>query len=72
MRLIAKNTRDKQFVCFLHFLGLENIQLGFHINLMEPNVELHLPFCFIRIGWQGIHTHMEDTPYRSFGKRFRI
>jgi len=26
-------------------------QLGFHICLLSPNIEIHVPFGFFRIGW---------------------
>ena len=36
-------------VSFVWF-GLHVIQLGFHVDLKMKNIELHLPFCFIRVG----------------------
>ena len=34
-----------------HFIGWECISLGFHVCWSLPNIELHLPFGFVRIGW---------------------
>lgn len=44
-------TRFKRFVAYFHFIGWDHIQLGFHICLSLPNIEVHVPFGFIRIGW---------------------
>lgn len=40
----------KRFVCFYHFIQFSHINLGLHIDLSLPNIEVHLPFGFIRIG----------------------
>lgn len=29
-----------------------HLSLGFHIDLQSPNIEIHLPFGSIRIGWK--------------------
>ena len=52
---MKSNIRDKQFVYFLH--QTSEISLGISIDFKSPNLEIHLPFCFIKIGWQGIHTN---------------
>lgn len=39
------------FACYLHWIGWDCIQLGIHICLSMPNIEFHLPFCFVRVGW---------------------
>lgn len=41
----------KRLRFYFHFVGWENISLGIHVNLRMPNVELHLPFGFIRAGF---------------------
>lgn len=28
-----------------------HISLGIHLDYSKPNIEIHLPFCFLRIGW---------------------
>lgn len=38
------------YCCYFWFVGLDCLSLGLHICLSAPNVELHIPFGFIRIG----------------------
>ncbi len=42
---------ERKFVCYYYFVGWSNFSLGFHLSTYCPNIELHLPFGFIRIGW---------------------
>jgi hypothetical protein len=42
--------RKKRFVCYFYFQGSRYVSLGFHLDLGTPNIELHIPFGFIRIG----------------------
>ena len=56
MKIFPKILR-RQFVCYFWFNGLANIQLGIHLNLLMPNIEIHVPFGFFRIGWSGVHDH---------------
>lgn len=42
----------RKFVAYFHFVGWDCLEAGFHIALSEPNVELHVPFGFFRLGWQ--------------------
>lgn len=44
-------SRGFGFVC--HWLGWTSIQLGFHLDLRMKNIEIHLPFCYIRIGYES-------------------
>lgn len=39
------------FVVQFHLLGWDCIQLGFHVCFSLPNIEIHVPFGFVRIGW---------------------
>ena len=39
------------FCCYFHFVAWDCLSLGFHVSLLLPNIEVHLPFGFIRIGW---------------------
>ena len=50
-------TRGK-LLCLFWFTGWSNISLGITINVWLPNLEIHLPFFFFRIGREGI-SHME-------------
>ncbi len=45
----SKMTR--QFIAIFHFTGWSNIQLGISISIKQPNLEIHVPFGFIRVGW---------------------
>lgn len=42
--------KQKEFVAYYYFVGWSHISLGFHICLAKPNIEIHLPFGFVRIG----------------------
>lgn len=41
----------RRFCCYFWFVGWDCVQLGFHVALALPNVEIHVPFGFFRIGW---------------------
>lgn len=41
----------RPFICYFYFVGWWAWSLGFHIDIHTPNIELHIPFGFIRIGW---------------------
>lgn len=63
----------RHFVCYFKWLGWEYIQLGFHVHLRLPNIELHIPFGFCRVGWVGIFKSYSSNCYgydgleRKFG-----
>lgn len=40
----------KKWVAYFWFQGWRNIQLGLHVDLESPNMEIHLPFGFVRLG----------------------
>lgn len=47
-----RNPDWQRCFCFYFWLvGWDCIQLGFHVALLCPNIELHIPFGFVRIGW---------------------
>ena len=58
----------RQFIYYIHSTPA-NINLGITIDYLSPNIEIHLPFCFIRFGWQGINTSIK---YKTFGKQYTI
>lgn len=62
----------RQFVCFYTFLGLNHINLGISFDLTSPNIEVHIPFGFLRIGWQGIYKKPALQPTRTFGTRYKV
>ncbi len=41
----------RHFVAYFHHVGWENIQLGISIDVWSPNIEVHVPWGFFRIGW---------------------
>jgi len=44
---------ERRFIAFFWFVGWDCISLGFHICISKPNIEIHIPFGFIRIGMQN-------------------
>jgi hypothetical protein len=58
---VTYRAMKKNFVCYYHFVGWDCISFGGHICIGMPNIELHLPFGFIRIGW-----------VRAFGSKARV
>lgn len=57
---IKKLAENRPFVCYFFFVGWGAISLGLHIGLMEKNIEIHLPFGFIRIGYESIYEIYEQ------------
>jgi len=45
------NQFRRVFVFYFHFVGWDCLSLGGHICLSLPNIEIHIPFGFIRIGF---------------------
>ena len=41
----------RKFVAYFWFVDWGCFSLGFHICITKPNIEIHLPFGFFRIGW---------------------
>lgn len=41
----------KRFVCYFWPTSWWHLSLGIHVSLDNPNIEVHLPFGFIRVGW---------------------
>lgn len=58
----------KPFVAYYYFVGWDCLSLGFHLCLSEPNVEIHLPFGFVRIGLNTTYTGLRPKmSRRAFG-----
>ena len=64
------NFYKRQFVAYFYFVGWSAFSLGFHVCTSLPNFEIHLPFGFIRVGWQRI-TKVKPIK-REFGKTFKM
>ena len=43
----------EEWICYFFFVGWWCISLGFHVDLESPNIEIHVPFGFVRIGKKG-------------------
>lgn len=56
-----KEIKAREFIIHFHFVGWSDISLGVSISLTMPNIEIHLPFCWLRIGWQGITVHTKPN-----------
>jgi hypothetical protein len=45
---------------YFWFVGWDCWSLGFHVCVSAPNVEIHLPFGFIRIGLDSGRHHLKE------------
>jgi hypothetical protein len=62
----------KGFVAWFHFIGWNHLSLGLHLDVSKPNIELHVPFGFFRVGWSEYYPGRivySSGPYRTFGFR---
>jgi|GEM_PF-3747909 len=51
-----------RFRCYFFFVGWDCLSLGLHVSVWCPNIEIHLPFGFIRIGWESVaHMYLKET-----------
>ena len=50
------------FEAYYYFNGWWNISLGLHICPSRPNIEIHLPFGFIRIGRSALWVLPDNDP----------
>jgi hypothetical protein len=44
-----KGDATRWFVAGLYYNG--HINLGFSLDFRSPNIEIHFPFGFLRVGW---------------------
>lgn len=60
---------EQRWVAYFWFVGWTCISFGFHVDVGSPNIEIHLPFGFIRIGRQVKHqyTFEELADNKPFG-----
>ncbi len=54
-------------VAYFHFVAWDCISFGLHVSLTCPNVEIHVPFGFFRIGWVKYMQYSGDDRKRTFG-----
>jgi len=38
--------------CYYYFIAWSHFSFVFHVDFSSPNLEIHLPFGFVRIGWE--------------------
>lgn len=52
----------RQWIAYFHFVGWDCISLGVSVCFSAPNLELHLPFGFVRVGKnsKAMHYVLED------------
>jgi len=41
----------RRFQAFYHFVSWADLSLGINISVDGPNIEIHVPFGFFRVGW---------------------
>lgn len=56
-----------RFICFFHYLGLWSWQLGVHLYAPAPNIEIHVPFGFFKIGWEVVLDRERISQIRTLG-----
>ncbi len=59
--------KHRKFVCYFYFVGWHVLSLGLSICILQPNIEIHIPFGFIRIGWEGIGYYDKPSSEHKFG-----
>ena len=62
----------KRWVCYWHGTGWENIALGVSICVTAPNIEVHLPFGFVRIGRKSWPAELDDLDLHQPGCHWLI
>lgn len=55
---------NRHFVAYFWFNGWSNLSLGLSVSLYQPNIEVHVPFGFFRIGWVVTHQHADRPHWR--------
>ena len=58
----------RQFVCFFHFVSWFSVSFGFSLYFKGPNLEIHIPFGFIKIGFEE-HCELRPANEDKFRKR---
>lgn len=52
----------EKFVAYFWLVGWDCISLGLHVCVSAPNIEIHMPFGFVRVGRRrrpaGVEVHV--------------
>jgi len=59
----------KYFKAYYYLNGWYPINLGIHVDFAKPNIEIHVPFGFFRIGWD-INPRMGKFVHRYKNSKF--
>lgn len=51
----------RRFVCFFKYNDWAHFSLGAHIDFRSPNVEIHIPLGFFRLGLSGLTHYSTET-----------
>lgn len=57
----------KRFVFMWTFIGWRDISLGFHICLGELYFDIHVPFGWLRIGWEDFPKQLLVVKNKRYG-----
>lgn len=64
---------NKRFVAYFYCNGVD-LSLGISVNFKHPNIEIHVPFGFFRLGWQYeremVRDGLGETHGAQAGHRF--
>lgn len=61
-----------RFVCYFHFVSWDAIAFGVSLHLRARHAEIHLPFGFIRVGFEERHEGYYPLQFgrdRSWGRK---
>lgn len=50
-----------RFTCYFYAVNWFYFSLGLHVDFISPNIEIHLPVGFLRIGWKEYKITKENT-----------
>lgn len=60
-----------RYFCFMaFFVGWWSWSFGISLDVSSPNIEIHLPFIFIKVGWEKHCTYnYSEVSFEAIGKR---
>ncbi len=58
---------DRKFVCYFHFYSFSTFSLGVSLDVKQPNIEIHVPFGFFRIGLAGVVHNLPAFKKHTYG-----